>query len=114
MTIKQVGEILNAEVLTAPDKTDKLDMEVDSACGADLMSDVLAFSAGHSLLLTGLLNLQAIRTAEMMDMRAVVFVRGKRPTQDIIDLANDRDVILMTTKYNLYAACGMLYINGLH
>ncbi|MDR1703623.1 MAG: hypothetical protein LBS19_02910 [Clostridiales bacterium] len=111
MTIQQVSEILNAEVLTT---ADKLDTVVDSACGADLMSDVLAFSAGHALLLTGLINLQAIRTAEMMDMRAVVFVRGKKPTQDIIDLANDRDVILMTTKHNLYAACGLLYINGLH
>ncbi len=110
MTIKKISEILDAEVLTA---AGKLDTEVNSACGADLMSDVLAFSAGHALLLTGLLNLQAIRTAEMMDMRAVVFVRGKKPTQDIIDLANDREVILMTTKHNLYIACGMLYINGL-
>ena len=76
MKISQVKEILNAEILTGEDMQDE---EVFSACGSDLMSDVLAFVKHQGLLLTGLNNLQVVRTADMMDIRAIVFVRGKVP-----------------------------------
>ena len=77
------------------------------------MSDVLAYVKDKGLLLTGLMNLQVIRTAEMMDINAICFVRGKKPSQDLIDLANDTNLVLMGTEYPLYVSSGKLYNNGL-
>jgi predicted transcriptional regulator len=110
MRIKDVRDLLNAEVLCGEDR---LDMEVASACGADLMSDVLAFVKDQGVLLTGLLNPQAVRTAEMMDMCCIVIVRGKRPDQQLIDLARERGIVMLATAESLYASCGKLYQNGL-
>lgn len=76
MTARDVQAILGARVLTGEEF---LDREVRSACGSDMMSDVLAFSKDHSVLLTGLCNPQVIRTAEMLDIVCLVFVRGKKP-----------------------------------
>lgn len=87
--------------------------EVEMAFGSDLMSDVLAFTKGKTLLLTGLTNLQVIRTAEMMDIEVVLFVRGKVPTKESIDLATKNDMVLLSTKHILYTACGMLFGKGL-
>ena len=84
MKISRIAELLHAEVVSG---MDLLDNDVHSACGSDMMSDVLAFVKDQAVLLTGLVNPQVIRTAEMMDMRCVVFVRGKKPTFDVIDLA---------------------------
>jgi hypothetical protein len=77
------------------------------------MSDVLAFVKDQAVLLTGLVNPQVIRTAEMMDMICVVFVRSKIPTQEMIDLARDSGIVLMVSDKRLYEACGLLYQNGL-
>ncbi len=110
MKISKVIEILNATVLAG---ADLLEEDVFSACGSDLMSDVLAFVKNQGLLLTGLNNLQVVRTAEMMDIKAIVFVRGKKPDNDIIELANRKDMIIMTTEEPLYSACGKLYYEGL-
>ncbi len=110
MKIREIKDILQAEVLT-PDCD--LDREIFSACGADLMSDVLAFSKEKVLLLTGLINPQVIRTAEMMDIRAVAFVRGKTPSQEVIDLAEEKNMIVLKTEHPMYIACGLLYSNGL-
>lgn len=110
MNLKEVRDILHAEVLCGEDM---LDTEVRSACGSDLMSDVLAYVKNQALLLTGLMNPQAVRTAEMMDMKCVVFVRGKQPDDAIIELARDSELVVMTTKERMYHACGLLYINGL-
>ena len=90
-----------------------LDNEVHSACGSDMMSDVLAFVKEQGVLLTGLINSQVIRTAEMMDMVCIVFVRTKKPTPEMIELAKDNDIALLTSKYRLFEACGKLYTNGL-
>ena len=87
--------------------------EVRSACGSDFMSDVLAYVKNQALLLTGLVNPQVVRTAEMMDMKCIVFVRGKQPDQAILDLAQDRQLVVMATKERMYNACGLLYLNGL-
>ena len=86
MKLSEVKEILNAEVVAGEEF---LDREVKSAFGSDLMSDVLAFVKDQALLLTGLVNGQVIRTAEMMDIKAIVFVRGKKPTEDIAELAKE-------------------------
>ena len=106
MQLCKVQEILEAKVWTG---TEKLEKEVYSACGCDLMSDVLAFAKEKIVLLTGLINLQVIRTAEMLDIKAIVFVRGKEPTSDMIDLAKERGIVLLSTGVPLYPACGLLY-----
>ena len=109
MKLSEVKEILNAEVVAGEEF---LDREVKSAFGSDLMSDVLAFVKDQALLLTGLVNGQVIRTAEMMDIKAIVFVRGKKPTEDIAELAREYKMVVMTTDYTLYPSCGKLYCAG--
>ena len=84
MKIQKVQDILQAELLCG---VDLLETEVHSACGSDMMSDVLAFVKDQALLLTGLMNPQVVRTAEMMDIRCIVFVRGKRPDFVMINMA---------------------------
>lgn len=110
MTIGEMAIHLEADIL-AGEKM--LYTPLTHACGADLMSDVLAFAKSDAVLLTGLVNVQVIRTAEMMDMKAVVFVRGKKPTHDMIELANEKDMVLLSTKYPMFESCGILYSNGL-
>ena len=110
MKLKEVRDILNAEVLCGEEL---LDMEVRSACGSDLMSYVLALVKNQAMLLTGLVSPQVVRTAEMMDMSCVIFVRGKQPDENILKLARDRDMAVLATKERMYNACGLLYINGL-
>lgn len=110
MKLSEVKELLGATVYAGEDR---LDMEVKQACGSDLMSDVLAFVKEQALLLTGLQNLQVLRTAEMMDIEVVVFVRNKIPNQEIIDFANSRDMVIMTTELPMFVSCGILYSNGL-
>ncbi len=110
MKLSEVRDILGAKVLTGEEL---IDNEVNSACGCDLMSDVLAFVKDRALLLTGLMNPQVIRTAEMMDITAIVFVRGKQPEDTLVGMAKMKDMILMSTEYPLYIASGLLYTNGL-
>ncbi|MEG0770347.1 MAG: DRTGG domain-containing protein [Clostridia bacterium] len=110
MKVSEICTLLDAEVVVGKDK---MDLEIRSACGSDMMSDVLAFVKNKSILLTGLVNPQVVRTAEMMDMGGVVFVRGKVPDQTIIDLAEDMGMVLLTTTHRLFTACGILYSNGL-
>ncbi|WP_026485861.1 hypothetical protein [Caldanaerobius polysaccharolyticus] len=110
MTLKEVKELLNAVVLTGEEY---LYRDVKAAYGADLMSDLLSASEGKSLLLTGLANVQVIRTAEIIDVVCVVFVRGKCPGDEVIRLAEQKGIVLMKTDLNMYDACGLLYVNGL-
>jgi predicted transcriptional regulator len=87
--------------------------EVAMACGADLMSDVLAFTHAGTLLLTGLTNPQVVRTAEMAGIAAIVFVRGKLPPPETIALAKEKGIPLLASKYTMYETCGRLYHLGL-
>lgn len=91
LTLSQVQNILQADIIVGESMLDK---KVEAACGADLMSDVLSFVGDKTMLLTGLNNPHVIRTAEMLDVTAIVFVRGKRPGQDIIDMAIERSIVL--------------------
>ncbi|HIZ54646.1 MAG TPA: hypothetical protein H9671_00365 [Firmicutes bacterium] len=109
MNIKEVVRILDAEIVCG----ENLDFHVNTACGSDMMSDVLAFVKDQSLLLTGLVNPQVIRTADMMDMRCIVFVRGKTPTEEMTALAQKLDIMLLKTRYRMFTACGRLYHEGL-
>lgn len=111
MKLKEVQQILDGKIITAPSGWEET--EVKSACGCDLMSDVLAFVKNQALLLTGLVNPQVIRTAEMMDIKVIVFVRGKLPGEDVVSLAENMDMVIITTDKPLYVACGKLYANGL-
>ena len=111
MLIREVKEILKADVLCGEELLDT--QEVHSACGSDLMSDVLAYVKDQGLLLTGLLNLQVIRTVDMMDMKCVVFVRGKRPDAGILALAEERGMAILCTRHTMFTACGLLYEQGL-
>ncbi|MBE6593653.1 MAG: hypothetical protein E7642_06625 [Ruminococcaceae bacterium] len=111
MKISKIKELLEAEVLSGEEL---IEGEVHSACGCDMMSDVLAFVKDQAVLLTGLCNPQVVRTATMMDMRCIVFVRGKRPSADVVALANDSGIAVLATDMRMYAACGILYQNGLH
>jgi predicted transcriptional regulator len=110
MLVREVKEILEAEVITCENG---MGFEVKSACGSDMMSDVLAFVKDQSVLLTGLVNPQVVRTAEMMDMRCIVFVRGKMPDASVINLAFERGIVLLSTSYRMFTACGLLYSHGL-
>lgn len=110
MKLSEIKEILEAKVLTGEES---LESEVFAACGSDLMSDVLAFVKDQALLLTGLVNGQVIRTAEMMDIHAVIFIRGKEPSDEVIRLAQSRDIVIMATELPMYPACGRLYAAGL-
>ena len=78
-----------------------------------MMSDVLAFVKEQAVMLTGLVNPQVVRTAEMMDMKCIVFVRGKRPDMSMIELAQERDIVLVCTKMEMFSSCGKLYEKGL-
>lgn len=110
MTVRKIVEVLDARVVVGEGD---LDLEVGSACGADLMSDVMAFVKEKVVLLTGLVNPQAIRTADLMDIRVVVFVRGKSPSEDMVEMARENGMILASTKYSMFLACGRLYEAGL-
>ena len=111
MTVRDARDILGARVLVGEEY---LDREVRSACGSDMMSDVLAFSKDHSILLTGLCNPQVIRTAEMLDIVCVIFVRGKKPDETILEMARERNLVILETGHRMFSACGMLYEAGLH
>ena len=110
MKINAIQELLGAKVLCCEESLNK---HVYSACGCDLMSDVLAFVKDQAVLLTGLVNPQVIRTAVMMDMVCIVFVRSKMPSEEMLDLARESGIVIMSTDMTLYNSCGILYSNGL-
>lgn len=91
----------------------KLSGKIEGGCGADLMSDVLAYAQPHAILFTGLCNPQVVRTAQMSDVSAIVIVRGKTPPQETIDLANELNIPLISTPYGMFETCGRLYQAGL-
>ncbi len=110
MKIREICELLEAEVIC---REDLMEEDVHSACGSDMMSDVLAYVKDQAVLLTGLVNSQVIRTAQMMDMLCIVFVRSKRPTLEMIEIAEDSNIVLLASKKRMYEACGTLYLHGL-
>lgn len=111
MRLKEIKELLKCKVYYEDDEL--LEEEFFNGCGSDLMSDVLAFVKEKVVLLTGLINPQVIRTAEMMDIKAVIIVRGKAPTEEMINLASQKRIAIYSTEYPLFQACGILYENGL-
>jgi len=110
MTVKDIMLILDAKLFCCEFSQDS---ELLTACGSDLMSDVLASAHDHAVLLSGLVNPQVIRTAEMKDMMCVVFVRGKRPTLEIISIAEEMGICVLATEHTMFTACGLLYQAGM-
>ena len=110
VTISKISDLLSAEVFADAD----LSQDVSSAFGLSMLSDVLAYVKEQAVLLTGLVNTQVVRTAEMMDMICIVFVRNKRPTGEMIDLAMGHGIVLLSTPLRMYEACGILYSEGLN
>ena len=110
MKISEIRDLLNAEILT---DESTLTHEVSSACCSDKMSDVLAYVKDQGVLITGLVNPQVIRTANMMDMVCIVFVRSKKPTDDMVALAQEFGIAVMCTDKRAFEASGILYLAGL-
>jgi len=106
----EVQQLLDAKQLCGQEC---LEREVATGCGADLMSDVLAFTKDGGLLLTGLTNPQVVRTADVGGLIAIVFVRGKLPAPETAMMAKNLDIPLFTTKHTLFEACGILFSKGL-
>ena len=109
MDIREIIKILEADIIHGV----ALNREITKVAAADLMSDVLAFSKGGALLLTGLTNSQVIRTAEMSDIGVICFVRGKKPQKNMLELGKKMGILLLATKLSMYEACGRLYQKGL-
>lgn len=110
MKIKDIKEVLDAKVICCEENLEK---EVYSACASDMMSDVLAFVKDQAVLITGLSNPQVVRTAMMMDMQCILFVRGKKPDKFTIDLAREKGIVILSSNHRMYIACGILYASGL-
>jgi predicted transcriptional regulator len=110
MNIKNLLEYIDGELLT---KSADLSREVKGGCGADLMSDVLASIQPNAVLLTGLCNPQVVRTAQMSDVAAIVFVRGKRPPEETIKLADEEGIPLITSPFGMFELSGRLFLAGL-
>ena len=111
MNVQEMIKIVNGTLLTP---NVPLTREVKGGCGADLMSDVLASIKPEAVLLTGLCNNQVVRTAQMADICAIVFVRGKIPAPDTIQLAAEENIPLITSPFGTFELCGRLYRAGLH
>ncbi|MGI6603477.1 MAG: DRTGG domain-containing protein [bacterium] len=110
MQLADVARILRAEILVPPPD---IKANVSSACAADLMSDVLTFIRDRTLLLTGLTTTQVIRTASLIDLAGIVFVRGKRPGPEVLELAREHGLPVFLTRFPMYESCGLLYKAGL-
>ena len=110
MQISYLRDLLEAKVLCGEDR---LEEDVTTVFASDMMSDVLACPDEIQCMLTGLMNSQVIRTAGMMDIGLIVFVRGKCPPTDVVEMARQRDMVVLVTSCRMFSACGRLYAAGL-
>jgi len=109
--LEDLKNILDAQVLCGQDLSS---VEIKSVSASDMMSDALTFAREDSMMVTGLINRQVVRTAEMAGVAAICFVRGKRPEEETITLAKEKNITLLATKLSMFEACGRLYKKGLH
>lgn len=109
MTVAAIADILDAQILCGEGGKD---MEVTYAFASDLMSDVLTLKNDHVLLITGLANLQTIRTAEMADIGCVVFARNKQVTDEMLELARENELVIIACRYSVFKTSGLLYEAG--
>ena len=109
MTVSEVQKLLNAKVLAGEDK---LDMEITTAFASDMMSDCLAFAKNVSVLITGLCNPQVMRTAELLDIECIIFIKDKEPTESMISLAKNNDTCVLLSDYCMFETAGILFKTG--
>lgn len=110
MKLKELAALVAGEVLTGESR---LEESVDYAFASDLMSDVLTIRIDNFILITGLANVQSVRTAEMSDVQYILFARGKKVTEEMIELAKDNDIVIIRTPYSMFKTSGILYGAGL-
>ena len=110
MTLQDIITLLEAEVLV---KNADVAMPIPCAFASDLISDILMCTKEPTLLLTGLTNTQVIRLSDMIDLVGIVFVRGKKPSQELIEMAEERNLVLISTGFTMYRSSGLLYNSGL-
>ena len=110
MKLREVQKLLEAKVLAGEEF---LDRQIETCCGSDMMSDVLAFTKRNTLLCTGLTNMQVVRTADMTELSGLVFVRGKVPDEEIVEAAAEDMLPVLETEHTLFEACGILYAAGI-
>ncbi len=110
MKLSEIAKVLNAKVVCGQDR---LDEEQDKAFASDLMSDILTLGDNFPMIVTGLCTMQTIRTCEMGNLDIVVFVRKKKPTEEMIELAEDEGMVLMECDYSMFKTCGLLWEAGL-
>jgi hypothetical protein len=110
MKLREIASVLNAKVTCG---ADKLEQEVEMGYSSDLMSDVLTLDTSNLILITGLVNLQCIRTAEMADIKAIVLVRNKKATEQMLELACENGMCILESPYSLFKSSGLLYQAGL-
>ena len=110
MTVEKIAQIVDGTIVCGEEFKDK---EVMTACGSDMMSDVMAFYHDRGMLLTGLVNIQVIRTASLLDLDGVCFVRGKKPSVEMLALAKEDDIFVIETGMPMFPACGKLFDAGL-
>ncbi|MEW6660961.1 MAG: DRTGG domain-containing protein [Bacillota bacterium] len=110
MNLAEIQKILEAKVIWGEDLEKR---EVLTGFGCDLMSDCLAYAKPKGLMLTGLCNSQVIRTAEILDVQGIVFVRGKQPDQEMVDMARQKGIPLLSTNKLMFDSCGLLFVAGL-
>jgi len=110
MKLKDVAEMLNGKVVSG---NEHLEKEVEYAFSSDLMSDVLTIQKDNLILLTGLANVQALRTAEMSDISCIVFVRNKKVNADMLKLGKESGIVLIECPSSMFRASGVLFSNGL-
>ena len=110
MNIADMVKVLNARILCGEDR---LETRVYTACCSDLMSDVLAFVNEKTVLITGLTNPHVLRTADMLDLKCLVYARGKVPGEEILEQAEEQGLVVITTRETAFTACGLLYAAGL-
>ena len=110
MKLKEIATVLNASTKSGADSLEK---EVEMGYSSDLMSDVLTLDTDNLVLITGMVNLQAIRTAEMADIKAIVFVRNKKATDEMHQIAQENGICILESPYSLFKSSGLLFQAGL-
>jgi hypothetical protein len=110
MKLKEIASVLDATITCG---AERLEDEIEMGYSSDLMSDVLTLDTDNMVLITGLVNLQAIRTAEMADIRAIIFVRNKKATEQMLELAHENGMCILESPYSLFKSSGLLFQAGL-
>lgn len=110
MTVEQIAKILDAKIICGEERSHH---DIEIAFASDLMSDVLTLKEDNVLLITGLANMQTLRTAEMSDIHCILFARNKKISEEMKELAVENDIIVLECRYSVFRTCGILYQAGI-